>query len=123
MLKDILPHGNSKEHIAYNAAVQQELVKWAASNKVDLAKGTAADARAFATHLAKSEVPAIKGFNTALITSAIDAKRSPFSRFMRSMKFGGGGLVGAAALGIVDIQVEAYVARQRMEQCTNGKGC
>jgi RHS repeat-associated protein len=119
-ISDIGPHGNSREHILYNKAVGEELSSWAKTNNVDLAKGTSADARRFMTHLAESEHPHIKSFNTAIVSKALDNRRSPFSRFLRGA--GGSGLAGAAALMIVDVQLQNHLAEQHFKQCAAAGG-
>jgi hypothetical protein len=119
-LVGIEPHGNSKAHEAYNDAVGKELRDWSKANKVDLAKGTSTQARAFMTHIASSELPSIKSFNTGLINSSLKKGMSPSSRFMRNF---GSGLAGAAAMGAFESQYEAHFAQQYLKDCAATGRC
>jgi RHS repeat-associated protein len=75
-ITDIGTHSN---HPKYNAAVSEELGTWSKANKIDLAKASAADAKAFARHLAHTDNPTIRDFNSNLLKTAIARGFSPRS--------------------------------------------
>jgi hypothetical protein len=123
-ITNIGSHGYSKLHDKYNAAVREELDRWAKSSKIDLSKATAADAKAFAKHLATSKNTAIRTFNGNLMKEARAAGRLPHTPdAMRKARGRARGAGYAGALGPLAEQLEMeYQNRKAWEKCL-AEGC
>lgn len=112
-------HDFGDGHPDYNVAVRAELKAWANAMNVDLAKATAADARAFLVHLSRTSNPTIHNFNANVVSKAMARGHTPFSRLSRGIGRGiAAGAAGMAAGSIADQMLQT----QMMQRCVS-EGC